>query len=235
MAGRAFLRPILIAAAALVLLMTAVAGVTVGPLLFAPNRYADVLSIETGPTYRDRALIDEAWRLPVARRYRAHGLVYQSNQSFCGPASIASLMGSIGQPMSQQAVIAGTTYEPWFGILLGGLTLDELGALTHLRTGRPVELLRGLTLADFRRHLAASNDPARRYLINFHRGPLFGRGHGHHAPILGYLARQDLVLVGDVNPAYRPFLVSSERLWRAAGLVDDETARPRGLALVRLD
>jgi len=79
------------------------------------------------------------------------------------------------------------------------------------------------------------NDPHLRFVVNFHRGPLFGRGHGHFSPLLGYVADRDLVLVGDVNPAYRPFLVSTERLWRATDTIDDATGKKRGLAVLTAD
>jgi hypothetical protein len=216
----------------LALLLVAVAGVTVGPLLFASNQYAHLQSIEQEPSYRDRAHMAEAWALPVARLYRAKGIVHQSNPSFCGPASIATLLGSLGRSMSQHAVLDGTDYKPWFGLLLGGLTLDELGDLLRQRTGKRVEVLRNLPIADFRRHLAATNDPKRRYIINFHRGPLFARGHWHHSPILGYLPDQDLVLIGDVNADYKPYLVRADRLQRAVNTVDSETGDLRGMLLL---
>jgi hypothetical protein len=82
--------------------------------------------------------------------------------------------------------------------------------------------------------LMRANDPARRYVVNFHRGPLFGRGHGHFSPILGYDLGHDLVFVGDVNREYRPFLVSSERLWNATNTLDSATGKNRGLLAVVL-
>lgn len=210
----------------------------VAPLVWAaswvlePNRYAAIRSIETEATYRDPALMEAAWRLPVAERYRKQPYEYQKNPSFCGPASVADLLHSLGIARSQDAVIDGTRFQPWFGILLGGLTLDQLAELLKLRTGRPVAIERDLSLAQFRRELVALNDPERRVIANFHRGPLFGRGHGHFSPLLGYLAGRDLVLVGDVNPNYRPFLVSSARLWRAVDTIDPATGRKRGLLLM---
>lgn len=71
-------------------------------------------------------------------------------------------------------------------------------------------------------------------IVNFHRGPLFGRGHGHFSPVLGYLAERDLVLVGDVNADYKPYLVPVERLWRGVDTVDDATGKKRGLLIADL-
>ncbi len=212
----------------------AVIAVLVGSWLVEPNRYASVRSIETASTYRDPALMAAAWRLPVATRYRRTGYEYQENQSFCGPASIANLLHSVGVSRSQDAVIEGTRYQPWFGVLLGGLTLDQEAELLRQRTGRSVAIERGLSLAQFRRLLVGVNEPDRRVIINFHRGPLFGRGHGHFSPLLGYLANRDLVLVGDVNRDYRPFLVSSERLWQAVDTIDPATGLKRGLLTITL-
>jgi hypothetical protein len=76
------------------------------------------------------------------------------------------------------------------------------------------------------------NDPARRYVINFSRGPLFGTGGGHHSPIAAYLVDQDLVLVLDVNRKYGPWLVKSARLFEAMNTVDSGTGKKRGLLLI---
>jgi Phytochelatin synthase len=214
--------------AAVALLFGALA-VRVGPLLFAPNHYAAVATIERRADYRDPALMAAAWRLPVAAAYRTRPYEYQANPSFCGPASVANLLRSIGVERSQTQVIDGTRYDPWFGVLIGGLTLDQLADVLRQASRRPVAVVRDPTLAQFRDHLRRANDPARRYIVNFHRGPLFGRGHGHFSPVLGYLVDRDLVLVGDVNPDYRPFLVSSEQLWRAVDTIDDATGKERGL------
>lgn len=228
-------RRALLGIAGVVLAGMLASGAYVGSWLLEPNRYAAVQSIETEPTYRDPHLMTAAWQRPVASRYRDQPFEYQANPSFCGPASVADLLHSIGLPLSQDAVIAGTRYQPWFGILLGGLTLDQLGDVLRQKTARPVTVMRDLSLAQFRQELVHVNNLDRRYILNFHRGPLFGRGHGHFSPLIGYLPEQDLVLVGDVNPAYRPYLVSSERLWQAMNTVDDATSRKRGLLMVLLD
>ncbi len=225
---------ILLTVAALLLALLAIGAVRIAPFLWDSDEYASVASIEGGADYRNRALMAAAWRLPVAATYAAKPFEYQKNPSFCGPASIANLLRSAGIDMSQVKVIDGTGYDPWFDILIGGLTLDELAVLLRLRSGQPVARFRDMTLAQFRAHLARANDPAMRYIVNFHRGPLFGRGHGHFSPILGYLAARDLVLVGDVNRDYRPFLVSGERLWRGQDTIDSATGKKRGLLAVRL-
>lgn len=226
---RSRLRRTLIAGGVLAVILLGAVAAKVGPLLFEPSDYGHVVSIEQGADYREPALIAEGWRQPVAMQYRARPYEFQKNPSFCGPASAANLLRSLGVETSQAQVIDGTKYEPWFGVLLGGLTLDELADLLQQRTHRPVKILRDLSLAEFREHLRRANDPTRRYVVNFHRGPLFGRGHGHFSPVLAYIADHDLVLVGDVNEDYRPFLVSSERLWRATDTLDGSSGKKRGL------
>lgn len=229
---RRAVRKILIGIGLLLALILVAGAVMVGPYLFERNAYEGVPSIEARADYRDPALMQAAWSMPVARAYRAGGFEYQDNPSFCGPTSIANLLRSLGRPTDQHQVIDGTNYEPWFGVLLGGLTLDELADLLAQRLDRPVATVRNPTLDAFRRHLARANDPDVRLIVNFHRGPLFGRGLGHFSPVLAYLPDRDLVLVGDTNRDYRPFLVGSELLWRAMNTVDSDSGRPRGLLVV---
>ena len=102
------------------------------------------------------------------------------------------------------------------------------GAL-RLRTGKPVLVARGLSLARFRAVMRDSNAPGRRVIVNFTRAALFGRGHGHFSPVLGYLPNRDLVFVGDVDAQFRPWLAPTARLWAAANQIDAATGKPRGL------
>jgi hypothetical protein len=208
------------------------AGVTLGPYLFERNDYAQVASIEQRTDFREPATLAAAWQLPVAATYRRSAYEFQSNPSFCGPASAANVLRSLGTDLSQQQVIANTQYDPWFGVLLGGLTLEQLADVLRTRTNGAVTVIRPKDLAEFRAQLARTNDLDRRYVVNFHRGPLFGRGHGHFSPLLGYLAAQDLVFVGDVNRDYQPFLVSSARLWSAVDTIDSSSGKKRGLLMV---
>lgn len=220
--------------AGLALLLAVLGGVAWFAVLRDDPQYAGVASIERRADYRDPALMRAAWALPVASRYAALPYEYQDNPSYCGPASAADVLHSMGHQVDQHRVIAGTRFEPALGILLGGLTLDEEAVLLRQRTGRPVATLRPATLTEFRAAVARANDPQVREVVNFHRGPLFARGHGHFSPVLGYLPGRDLVFVGDVNRDYRPYLVPTERLWRAASTIDGATGRPRGLLVLTL-
>lgn len=226
---------ILLVVSAISLLLTAFGAWRIAPYFIDGSDYEAVESIEARADFRDPALLQAAWRLPVASAYSAQPFEYQVNSSFCGPASAANLLRSIGIDMSQDEVVDGTKYDSLIGVLIGGMTLDQLADLMRARTHAEVSIVRDVSLPEFREHLVRANDPARRYVVNFHRGPLFGRGHGHFSPILGYDVKHDLVFVGDVNRDYRPFLVSSERLWNAANTLDTATGKNRGLLAVVLE
>lgn len=192
----------------------------------------DAASIKHLPTYQDAALLGKAWGLPVAARYKPQ-LEFQHNMSFCGPTSLANVLHSLGRPASQSAMLEGTDVTTILGYLPKGLTLDELADVARLKlTGQRVTVLRGLDLPAFRQHLQQTNDPRRRYVVNFSREPLFGKGGGHHSPIAGYLAQEDLVLVLDVNSDFGPWLVKPERLWAAMNTVDGSAGKLRGLLLI---
>jgi hypothetical protein len=196
--------------------------------VFAPR--FDVPSIAATPQYHEASLMDRAWALPVAATFERR-VVSQTNGSVCGPASVANILRSLGaSDMSQAKVIDGSGYC-WTGLCIPGLTLDELADLARKRTPKQVTVVRDLTLDELRAHLKRSNDPSRRYLVNFHRGLLFGKGTGHHSPIAGYLEAEDLVLVLDVNDKFGPWLVSSERLFRAMDSIDSSSGKKRGLLL----
>jgi hypothetical protein len=224
----------LIVGAAL-LLTCAPFAIRLAPVYFAPNEFAGVPSIERSLTYHDPVLLRRAWTLPAAAQFRRLPYEFQHNQSFCGPASVADVLHSLGDASSQEEVLTGFPKQTWFGYVLGGLTLDELRDLLAKRAGHSVQILRNLDLERFRAEMRLVNEPHHRIIANFHRGPLFGRGHGHFSPLLAYLPDRDLVLVGDVNAAYRPFLVSTDRFWRAVNTVDPETGKKRGLAVLDIN
>jgi len=198
----------------------------------AGSAYDQVVNIRSETSFQEPALLDRAWALPVAAAYAEDGYEYQSNPSFCGPASAANLLQSQDMSATQNTVLEGTSIRPLLGVLPSGLTLDQEAEVLRASSGQRVDVLRDLDLAAFRAEMARANDPSRRYIINFHRGPLFGSGHGHFSPVLGYLAEADLVFVGDVNEEFQPFLVSSARLFEAMNTVDSATGLKRGLLRV---
>lgn len=233
------MKPWLTAAFGVLAFVLALVG---GALLYQRNadhdpRYASVLSIATEPSYQDRVLLERAWALPVAALYRHDGYEYQGNPSFCGPTSAANVAQSLGLDVDQRTVIVGTPVKTFLGLALSwehgpGVTLDQEAELIRIATSRPVEVLRRLDIETFRAELRQSNDPRFRYVANFSRAPLWGSGHGHLSPILGYLEVEDLVFVGDVNDEFGPFLTSPERLLEAMNTIDSATGLARGLLRV---
>ena len=216
-------RRVALAVAAAALILTGVA-------VFAtrePPASAD--SIERLPAYQDEALLARAWALPAARLYGPQGYLSQANPSVCGPTSVADVLRSEGVASDPAAVLSHAEGFAILGFLPFGLTLDQEARLLERETGKPVRILRNLSLDAFRTELAKSNDPTRRVIVNFTRAPLFGRGHGHFSPVLGYLAQDDLAFVGDVNAAYRPWLVPTRRLYEAQDTVDSASNAKRGL------
>ena len=207
------------------------AAVGVPQLLWGDRAdYSHAVSIKTTPEFQDAKLLERAFALPVAQTYR--NLEFQKNGSFCGPTTAVDVMHSLNLPASQSTILDGSGIKTYFGVIPGGITLDQLAELLRARTGRRVTVLRDLDRAQFREHMRRANDPARRYLVNFTRGPLFGKGSGHHSPIAGYLEPEDLVLVADVNQKFRPWLVKTDRLFEAVDTTDRQSKKKRGLLLL---
>lgn len=132
--------------------------------------------------------------------------------------------------MTEAAVLEGTG-RCWTGFCIMGLTLDELAGVARQHTDRNVTVIRGISAEEFFDHMRHSNDPDRRYIINFTRNTIFGDGAGHFSPIAGYLAEADMVFVLDVNEDYRPWLVERERLFSAMDTFDGD--KKRGLLLIQ--
>jgi hypothetical protein len=174
-------------------------------------------------------LVQRAWDLPVAATF-GRQLTWQSNASRCGPAAVANVNRSLGEAATTEAKVLAGTGRCWTGLCILGLTLDELADVARFNTRRKVTVLRDLDEAQFREHLRRSNDPARRYIVNFTRERIFGAGVGHHSPIGGYLEAEDLVFVLDVNADYQPWLIERSRLFAAIDTRDRD--RKRGLLLI---
>jgi hypothetical protein len=178
-------------------------------------------SANSGPTYHAGELLERAWELPVAKAYSP--LLSQSFTSICGPTSVANVLRSMGVRCRR---------NPLRGIGLRAMSLDQVAreSAEKVPTGWQVQALRPRTVEELRAELRASNEPHRRYVANFSRGPLFGRGGGHHSPIGGYLEAEDLAFVLDVNASYGPWLVRTAGLFEAISTVADWSGgQTRGL------
>jgi len=174
-------------------------------------------------------LVERAWRLPVATTFNRQ-LIWQSNGSRCGPAAVANAYRSLGEAANTEGKVLAGTGRCWTGLCILGLTLDELADVARANTGRKITVLRDLSEEQFREHLRRSNDPGRRYIVNFNRERIFGAGVGHHSPIGGYLETEDLVFILDVNRDYQPWLIERDRLFAAVNTLDGD--KKRGLLLI---
>jgi hypothetical protein len=178
---------------------------------------------------RTPELLERAWRLPVAATFQRK-VSWQSNGSRCGPAAVANAYRSLGDAAGTEGKVLAGTGRCWTGICILGLTLDKLAEAARANTSRKITVLRDLSDEQFREHLRSSNDPGRRYVVNFNRAQIFGAGVGHHSPIGGYLEDEDLVFVLDINSDYQPWLVERTRLFAAVNTLDGD--RKRGLLLI---
>lgn len=178
---------------------------------------------------RTPELVERAWGLPVAATFNRQ-LTWQSNGSRCGPAAVANAYRSLGEAATTEGEVLVGTRWCWTGMCILGLTLDELADVARANTSRKITLLRNLSEEQFREHLRRSNEPGRRYIVNFSRERIFGAGVGHHSPIGGYLEAEDLVFILDVNRDFQPWLVERARLFAAVDTFDGD--EKRGLLLI---
>lgn len=175
-------------------------------------------------------VLARGWKLPVAKTFGSE-ITWQSNGSRCGPASVANVFRSVGEEEVTEAAVLDGTGKCWTGLCIMGLSLDELAAVARQHTDRNVSVIRDITPEEFHEHMRHSNDPDRRYIVNFTREKIFGAGVGHFSPIGGYLEDVDMVFVLDVNENYKPWLVERGRLFSAMDTFDGD--KKRGLLLIQ--
>ena len=108
---------------------------------------------------REQTMLEKAWHLPVASAFDRH-VDFQSNQSLCGPASIANILRSFGEAADTEKKVLAHTTKCWSGICFFGLSLDELADVTRTATKRSVTVLRDLTPEAFRDDWGTSTTPA---------------------------------------------------------------------------
>src|SRR5215472_5253990 len=136
LSGRSMKRALSIAA------VTLVGAFVVGAMFLLPPAVPPEV-IERSVIH-EQTLLEKAWRLPTASTF-AHHVDYQSNQSLCGPASIANILRSFGEPADTEKKVLAHTTKCWSGICIFGLSLDELADVTRTATKRSVTVLRDLT------------------------------------------------------------------------------------------
>jgi hypothetical protein len=169
--------------------------------------------------------------------------------TFCGPASLATALNSLGihepspaafhpfRRMTQDSLFtpANLAVKSYAAVQAGGLTLEQLAAFArNLGAEAEATHAEALDAATLRARLAeALADPARRVIANYSRIPLGQEGDGHISPLAAYDAGSDSVLILDVaRYKYRPVWVPVAMLLAAMQRVDPDSGRARGLLVL---
>jgi hypothetical protein len=155
----------------------------------------------------------------------------QAFRSFCGPASMATVLRAYGKDADQKTVLPSTFWK--LNVFYSGMSLAELGSLAQ-ESGLRARIVYAdsIDATEFREllktNLSRSGDFA---LVNYDRKVLKQSGAGHISPIAAYDSTRDAFLVLD-EAAYRyPFTwVPAQLLYAAARTRADENYR--GLLLI---
>jgi hypothetical protein len=170
--------------------------------------------------------------------------------TFCGPASLATALNSLGvrepspaaffpyRRLTQDSLFTeqNLRIKPFAAVQSSGLTLEQLAAFAR-NLGVETQALHAdnLELAGLReRLLLALREPNTRVLVNYSRIPLGQEGDGHISPVAGYDEASDSLLVLDVaRYKYPPVWIAMSSLVAAMQRVDPDAGRPRGLLFLK--
>jgi glutathione-S-conjugate glycine hydrolase len=165
---------------------------------------------------------------PLARSFRP-----QAYRSFCGPASLATVLRAYGEQSADQT----TVFASWNSKLkafYGGMTLAELDALARadgLRT--QLVYADSLTLEELRQRLKSNLAHAGDFvLVNYDRRVLQQAGAGHISPVGAYDEARDAFLVLDEASYHYPFTWVPARMLYAAVHTTDSPNRFRGVLFI---
>ena len=160
----------------------------------------------------------------------------QQHASYCGVASAAIALSSLGRPTSQDGVfdVRGDTVSAW-AVFLGGMTLAQFDGLVRAH-GVPSQVTHGDALEPdslrtlLRQDLARAGDVV---VVNYDRRTLRQRGAGHFSPVAAYDAQTDRFLVLDTaSYKYPPVWVKTAALHAALATRDSASGQHRGVAQV---
>ncbi len=169
--------------------------------------------------------------------------------TFCGPASLATALNSLGirQPspavfhphrrLTQESLFTplNLAVKSYADVQIGGLTLEQLTQFAR-NLGAEAEATHAdaMSVDGLREQLrAALADPTRRAVLNYARVPLGQVGGGHISPAAAYDAASDSVLILDVaRYKYPPVWVPVATLHAAMLSPDAESGRARGLLIL---
>jgi hypothetical protein len=154
---------------------------------------------------------------PLARSFRP-----QAYLSFCGPASLATVLRAYGNQSADQT----TVFPSWNSKLkafYGGMTLAELDELART-DGLRTQLVYAdtLSLEQFRERLKSNLAHEGDFvLVNYDRRVLQQVGVGHISPVGAYDEARDAFLVLDEASYHYPFTwVPARMLYEAVHTID---------------
>jgi hypothetical protein len=156
----------------------------------------------------------------------------QTYLSFCGPASIATVLRAIGVKDADQRHIfssVGRKAQTFYG----GVNLAQLSRLATEAglLNKPVRADE-LSIEQFKQVIVESLTANNHYvLVNYHRPVLGQSGGGHISPIASYDAKTDAFLILDEAGYRYPFTwIPADQLYRATKTLDGD--HYRGLLLI---
>ncbi|PWV95625.1 phytochelatin synthase [Hoeflea marina] len=169
--------------------------------------------------------------------------------TFCGPATIAAVMNSLGgdRPVAQRLYpwpffnqenifsAENEKVKSYPMVEHEGLVLSQLAQFfTNLGVSaefRHADEFDEAGLRDTVKKVLA--DPAKRLVINYSRKPIGQKGDGHISPVAAYDADTDRVLVLDVAKyKYPPVWMTIADLYKAMATTDTGSNKLRGLVVV---
>lgn len=173
----------------------------------------------------------------------------QQNLAFCGPASIAAVLNSLGVPRPEDPRRRPFAYFTQDNIFTSaseavkrrdqvasrGMTLDEMANfLQALGVRARAYHADQLDLAGVRALVRdAMVSPGSRIIVNYDRRMLNQMGAGHQSPLGAYDPASDSVLILDVAKfKYPPTWISLADLLRAMDTLDPDSGKRRGLVVV---
>jgi len=215
-------------------------------------------SIREQGYFKEASLLAKMWHQKVGQIYLKTGaLEYQPREGFCSNATIRVVVGSIQKdrgsdgdcrppvPASGRGTLPSSHASNIDNCFLPH-TLDQVGSKVTTKS----TLVSGKDGYEaFLAALHKTNAPDKyRVSVNFLRSALFGLPSpkwlpscillglfgGHFSPIVGYLEKEDLVAVFDVNKDYGIFLVPSRRLFDAVNTLDIISMTERALIVTEL-
>ena len=141
-------------------------------------------------------------------------------------------------------IIINTTCHYFFQVYTSGLVRRDI-AVSFLSTKTlPIPLsqqyIHHITLAAIISYIFILKCTIRSPLFGFKKPAFFpynfllGLFGGHFSPIVGYMVKEDLVAVFDVNHEYGVYLLSSRRLYDSVNTFDFTSKQTRGLVLTEL-